>query len=64
MLANGVEIGHSISKISAYVQQDDLFMGELTVKEHLTFTVSIVKYKDSNFLFTNNFNFDLIGYIF
>lgn len=41
VLANGVEIGHSISKISAYVQQDDLFMGELTVKEHLTFTARL-----------------------
>uniref|UniRef100_H2Z0C7 ABC transporter domain-containing protein n=1 Tax=Ciona savignyi TaxID=51511 RepID=H2Z0C7_CIOSA len=40
ILANGVSMGPDISKISAYVQQDDLFMGQLTVKEHLMFAVS------------------------
>ena len=40
ILANGVSLGPDISSISAYVQQDDLFTGELTVKEHLTFSVS------------------------
>ncbi len=28
-----------ISSVSGYVQQDDLFMGYLTVREHLTFQV-------------------------
>uniref|UniRef100_H2Z564 ABC transporter domain-containing protein n=1 Tax=Ciona savignyi TaxID=51511 RepID=H2Z564_CIOSA len=41
ILANGVSMGPDISKISAYVQQDDLFMGELTVKEHLMFAARL-----------------------
>ena len=31
---------HDIKKISAYVQQQDLFFATLTVREHLTFQVS------------------------
>lgn len=31
-----------ISSVSAYVQQDDLFVGHLTVKEHLIFQVIII----------------------
>jgi ABC-type multidrug transport system ATPase subunit len=34
---NGKCIGNSIKNISAYVQQEDIFIGTLTVKEHLTF---------------------------
>lgn len=34
---NGVCIGTGIRNISAYVQQDDLFIATMTVKEHLTF---------------------------
>ncbi|XP_071156888.1 protein white-like [Mytilus edulis] len=34
---NGIEIGRSIRNVSAYVQQDDLFIGALTVREHLQF---------------------------
>jgi len=34
---NGIDIGHRISKISGYVRQDDIFLGELTVLEHLRF---------------------------
>ncbi|XP_046580544.1 protein white-like [Haliotis rubra] len=34
---NGVDVGHGIKNISAYVQQDELFIGTLTVREHLTF---------------------------
>ncbi|KAJ8314371.1 hypothetical protein KUTeg_008932, partial [Tegillarca granosa] len=34
---NGIEVGHGIHNVSAYVQQDDLFVGTLTVREHLTF---------------------------
>lgn len=34
---NGVPIGSGIRNISAYVQQDDLFFGTLTVRETLTF---------------------------
>ena len=38
---NGTKIYslEEISSVSAYVQQDDLFIGHLTVKEHLTFQV-------------------------
>lgn len=34
---NGVEIGKDIRNMSAYLQQNDLFIGTLTVREHLTF---------------------------
>ena len=37
---NGKSIGKDIKYISAYVQQDDLFVGSLTVREHLMFQVS------------------------
>lgn len=37
---NGVPVGKSkISNISTYVQQDDLFVGTMTVREQLTFRV-------------------------
>ena len=32
-----------ISRYSGYVQQDDLFIGTMTVREHLTFLVSWYK---------------------
>ena len=35
---NGVPVGpDSLTAVSAYVQQDDLFFGTLTVREHLVF---------------------------
>ncbi|XP_045170126.2 protein white-like isoform X2 [Mercenaria mercenaria] len=34
---NGIDVGTGIRNISAYVQQDDLFIATMTVKEHLTF---------------------------
>ncbi|KAJ8314084.1 hypothetical protein KUTeg_008645 [Tegillarca granosa] len=34
---NGIDIGKGIKNVSAYVQQDDLFIGTLTVREHLVF---------------------------
>jgi ABC-type multidrug transport system ATPase subunit len=37
-----------ISSISGYVQQDDLFIGYLTVKEHLIFQVNIFFYLKMN----------------
>ncbi|GFQ95823.1 protein white [Trichonephila clavata] len=37
VLINGQSVGESITKLSAYVQQDDLFIGTLTVREHLVF---------------------------
>ena len=36
---NGHPIGLEINSLSAYIQQEDLFIGSLTVKEHLTFQV-------------------------
>lgn len=39
---NGVVVDKTkIANISAYVQQDDLFIGSLTVREHLTFRVHV-----------------------
>nr|CAD2159184.1 unnamed protein product [Meloidogyne enterolobii] len=35
VLVNGEEMGKQITFVSGYVQQDELFMGTLTVKEHL-----------------------------
>lgn len=37
ILINGKEIGKRIKSVSAYVQQEDLFIGTLTVREHLMF---------------------------
>jgi ATP-binding cassette, subfamily G (WHITE), eye pigment precursor transporter len=41
---NGTKINsvEEISSVSAYVQQDDIFIGHLTVKEHLLFQVIIL----------------------
>ena len=36
---NDRPIGSEITSMSAYIQQEDLFVGSLTVKEHLTFQV-------------------------
>lgn len=38
---NDRPIGIQINALSAYVQQEDLFIGSLTVREHLTFQVGI-----------------------
>lgn len=38
---NGRPIGIDINALSAYIQQEDLFIGSLTVQEHLTFQVFI-----------------------
>ena len=37
---NDRPIGLEISSLSAYIQQEDLFVGSLTVREHLTFQVN------------------------
>jgi len=37
---NGGRIGSGMSSMSAYIQQEDLFIGTLTVREHLWFQVS------------------------
>jgi len=38
---NDRPIGLEINTMSAYVQQEDLFIGSLTVREHLTFQVRL-----------------------
>lgn len=35
VLVNGQKIGRGVTGVSAYVQQEDLFVGTLTVREHL-----------------------------
>ena len=40
VLVNGMSMGNDIANISGYVQQEDLFVGTLTVYEHLWFNVS------------------------
>jgi ABC-type multidrug transport system ATPase subunit len=39
VMVNNTPVGLNINSISAYVQQEDLFIGTLTVREHLTFQV-------------------------
>ena len=41
VLVNGKDIGNEVKDISAYVQQEDIFIGTLTVKEHLIFQVTL-----------------------
>ena len=41
---NDRPIGRKISAMSAYIQQEDLFVGSLTVREHLTFQVNDVTF--------------------
>jgi len=45
--ANGNQVTpNSLTSVSAYIQQDDLFIGSLTVKEHLTFQALVRMDKD------------------
>ena len=41
---NDRPIGRKINAISAYIQQEDLFVGSSTVREHLTFQVNDVTF--------------------
>ena len=42
MYANGVQVSaNTLTSVSAYVQQDDLFIGTLTVREHLVFQARV-----------------------
>lgn len=38
-MVNGCNIGPAVAMMSGYVQQEDLFISKLTVKETLTFQV-------------------------
>ena len=40
--ANGQPLGRDIAHIASYIQQEDLFIGTLTVRETLLFQVSHV----------------------
>ena len=56
ILINGRRIGPFMHRISGFVYQDDLFIGALTVLEHMNFMVSVgglqsEKIKD-NYLYT------------
>jgi ABC-type multidrug transport system ATPase subunit len=43
-MINGVSVNaRKMAMVSAYIQQDDLFFGTLTVKEHLEFHVYVQK---------------------
>jgi ABC-type multidrug transport system ATPase subunit len=45
-LANGVKVTpNNLTSLSAYIQQDDLFIGTLTVREQLEFHASLKMYK-------------------
>ena len=44
VLVNGQDIDDT-SRISGYVQQDDLYLGVLTAREHLWFNVNIITQK-------------------
>ena len=37
---NGGRVGSGMTSLSAYIQQEDLFIGTLTVREHLWFQVT------------------------
>ena len=39
---NGSAIGTGMASVSAYIQQEDIFVGTLTVKEHLWFQVGAI----------------------
>ena len=41
---NDRPIGRKINAMSAYIQQEDLFVGSLTVRKHLTFQVNDVTF--------------------
>lgn len=41
ILLNGAELGNEITTLSGYVQQDDLFFGRLTAREHLWFHATL-----------------------
>ena len=42
IMVNDVSVRCNISKIAGYVRQEDLFLGELTVLEHLRFRSKII----------------------
>ena len=42
MLISGKDYGTNVSAISAYVQQSDLFFGEITPKQHLIFNATML----------------------
>ena len=53
---SGVSLGEDISHISAYIQQNDVFIGALTVEEHLTFHARLKLSKKSKKFQTDKVN--------
>ena len=47
ILVNGKNLGTDIVNVSEYVQQDDLFYGEFTVREHLLFQANLRDVKNA-----------------
>ena len=48
--ANGVKVNQkSLTSVSAYIQQNDLFVGSLTVGEHLTFQACVRMNRDISY---------------
>ena len=45
---NGMEVKEDISRISAYIQQNDVFVGALTVQEHLLFHAKLKLSKETS----------------
>ena len=61
---NGHPIGIDINSLSAYIQQEDLFIGTLTVREHLTFQVflPLTYVHICNIIYFGNIRFTLYMY--
>lgn len=52
---NGAKVNtDTLARISGYVQQDDLFISTLSVREHLRFQVYFCPYPLSDYLYINS----------
>lgn len=57
ILLNNRPIGPFMHRLSGFVHQDDLFDGNLTVLEHLTFIVSIKIFAHKKYKLNNRIHF-------
>ena len=53
---NGRQIDRSFCDISGYIYQDDLFVGSMTTREHLTFNVITFTFHTTTVLILNYFS--------